>query len=223
MAAFLAGAIAHGLAAAVFAVVRCASPNGRANSIATSALIVALLTAALNGTQALGGFASLHESYTATWAVYTLCLFFIGKSLTVATGDGDWFTSGFVLALVGAGGVFVLELDDTVSIGAYAVAVVGIVLLYVLFFWLVGEQATREKSGWLIAAFGAATLLYIIPFVVNYPVQRTDTLLADSGLYFVGNLLTKIILPIVELWCVWGTPTVSVVRQGEARAGLIFV
>jgi len=113
-------------------------------------------------------------------------------------------TPAALLSLVGLGGVVGLLVQPATG---FAVVAIATSVLYVLFFVLVwrGMGPRARSDGWplfLFFGFGAATLAYIVPYLVGFPRTRDAALLGAVALeqwfYLAGNVLTKMLLPLAE-------------------------
>ena len=194
------GFLFHVAAAAIFTVLYCcARPNSDASSVAQSAFVVSVVTATVNFLQ-LGLQSNALRFYTLTWGGFAFSLFLIGHSLATFMGHDSSrrVFLGFTLALVGALGT--LGIYASTSPGIYAV-IVGAFLLYAAFFTvLVRERGASapEHACWVLVLFGAATLAYIIPYIAGFPTNASTVNVADTVWYLVGNVVTKIAVPVIE-------------------------
>jgi len=206
-AAFVTTAIVHALAAILFLVIKYTRTKTMLQqSILNSAIIVVLVTATVAAAQStFTASTDVLSNYLLTWASYTVSLFLIGKSLALTVNPmGDYVVPAYLLATVGLGGVLGL-LVPGISLEFWLV-VLGTTLLYVLFavvvFFDVPRDARTPGTAPLVAVFFVATLTYIITYVAGFPRARIadDPSVAwEQWLYFLGNVVTKIIVPIWEV------------------------
>jgi len=203
MPAFLAGYVLHAAAAVGFFTALFFVKSREKQSIAESAVAVALVTASVYVAQdvAVGSYVNSagNRIFVSEWIGYSLSLFLIGYSLlTYLLVPHDQKTRlSFFLSLVGVGGVWGTLIEPPFT-GARVFVFLATTFMYVLFIQGAYRYATRSRA--LLYYFVGATLFYIVPFALGGSGFAVISSSVEHFLYVVGNVLTKIILPALELW-----------------------
>ncbi len=212
------GAAVHGAFAAVFAILYfLAERNKNAASIAQSAFVVCVITATVNVLQ-LSVLMDAVRFYTLAWVGFSFSLFLMGQSLATFWGhtDSRRVFLGYVLALVGVLGAVGVY---TTPIGAWVVVIAAFVLYLAFFAVLVHEKKT-SRGWWVIVVFAAGTLTYIISYIVSFPVMQRDTVTCwEPWVYFIGNVITKIIVPISEWFYLRGNSSPPLEKDDTIDTG----
>ena len=202
-AALYTGIGVHAVFAAVFLVTYVmAARHSRTGSIAASACVVAIITATVNWLQ-LGLLTDAVRFFTLAWGGFSFSLFLMGQSLGTLLAHPTirraWL--GYVLALVGVLGAAGIHATQA----ALLPIVVAAFVLYALFLLVLVRERddTSGARGWataLVVIFVAGTLTYIGAYVFSYPVMTRALRDVDGWLYLLGNVVTKIAVPIGEMW-----------------------
>lgn len=212
---FIVGAVAHALAALVFACVAATTRSAARATLAVAAFAVVTITAAVYAAQASGAGAFVRAAdattqWVAEWVGYTASLALIGWSLAHSTGASAAAaaTGTYLLAGVGAGGALGLFVAER---GAQVAVVGAASALYVAYFAVVWPRRRAAAAGAhrrslgerraLVVGFGITTVaLYVVPYVAGPPVANALDATAEHALYLAGNVLTKMALPLVEAY-----------------------
>jgi len=215
---FTAGAVIHLAAFIVFVAFLAFVPwvKGTAKdveaygSIVTSSIVVAAVTASVYWLQAegFGRIAGPGTPFVSEWVGYSFSLYLISNSLCLyysVTSVGRT-SLNWTLFLVGVGGVVGVVYSPNGA--AEAAIVTGTSVLYLLFLFRLYQemQITRQVADvsrapyylFLVATLFTYVLFYILsPTVLGAHCVVTENV--EHLVYLVGNVLSKILLPIVEL------------------------
>lgn len=209
---FNAGAVVFSFSAGVFFLLFLFLRDALRRHVAMSATVVSCVTAAANFAQAEGYTLVTRpdgaQVFWVEWAGYSVSLFFIGSSIFRFLSAGmpgkafvDALYSGLLLTVVGLGGLFGLVVDSDTR-GTQIALVLFTSLVYAV--WIVDaarniNKTLRRRTGVLVF-FVLATGLYVVGYTAGPPVFGAITLAGEKGMYFAGNILTKIALPGLEIW-----------------------
>ena len=225
---FTAGGWLFAAAAAAFAVASLAHGNAHVRRIFTSATAVACVTAAVNFAQAEGvsRYARAGDGadlYWLEWAGYAVSLFFIGASVAhfldpladmpgrsggpsaAATAAFDSVYAGLLLSTVGLGGLagLLISSQQRAVQWAFVLLTSGVYAVWIAY---AARNANTQRFRGRIALlvyFVLATLFYVVPYVAGPPVYGAISASTEHALYLAGNVLTKLLLPLLEAWYLW--------------------
>ena len=215
MTAFIVGAYTFALGAplvllATYFCTRRANQDDGRRRILVSALAVAFVTAAVNFVHAqdLGTAKRPGDGvtqYWLEWAGYSVSLVFIGDSLLhflapAVPGDVT-LHGGVLLGVTGLGGLAGLLVDSGHRGTQWAVLVLTTAAYALWIAYAAQLMDTRRYAHRIltIAGFILATLFYVVSYVAGPPVYAGITADTEHWVYFVGNVLTKLVLPVFEL------------------------
>jgi len=208
---FNVGAVLFSLSTVAFFALYLAFRDDLRRHVSISATIVSCVTAAANVAQAEGYFFFTRddgaEIFWLEWAGYAVSLFFIGSSVFRFLSAGlpsrnavDALYSGLILSVVGLVGLVGLAVSSTTRFAQIAL-VLFTTIAYAA--WIVDAARhinpnLRRRTAVLVY-FVVSTLLYVVGYVAGPPVFGSISVTAEKTVYLVGNLLTKIVLPALEL------------------------
>jgi hypothetical protein len=206
---FLVGGALHAVATLAFLGVVAFAAGARTRETAVSATIVVGLTqtvywAAAAGVGVVVDRGDGRPAYVSEWLGYAISLYFIGTSLSAfvrVRPHAGLSSGGIALALVGAAGA-AGALTPSSSPGAQWALVAVAFAAYLLFFLSTvrDSRASRRRTTALLY-FALVTLaLYVAPFIAGPSLLNVVSVDVEHAAYVVGNVLTKIALPAVELY-----------------------
>lgn len=205
---FVVGALVHAVASLAFAGVALCASGARRRFVASLSTLVVALTAAVYAAQSssnappVGAFVRAGDGRTqfaAEWIGYTASLALIGYAFAFSLNAPapEQALGALTLAFVGGGGVLGLF----VAVPGIQVAVAAATtLMYALFFGALARSARRARRTWLLVAFGVVTAaFYVVPYVLGPPAANAIGATPEHVLYLIGNVVTKIALPVYEI------------------------
>lgn len=166
---------------------------------------VLFLTGFVYFLQALGFGCTRRGEFWLEWIGYSISLFFISDTLTQFVASTTKYIDEFIfsqthnvlLSAVGLGGVLGLFLETDAQRVVVLLATTLLYLVYLLALFQVDQRFGR----YVLWVFTIGTLAYIVPYSIGLfvPDQSASHRTWRTIIYFIGNLITKLLVPFLEM------------------------